>query len=135
MKVLLAVANGWYVLEKVPKKTIDFIKRHLPVNTKMFVGNRWHVTNSQIVNVINLTLSNDEEVDYRVLPQFLKDQVKHKVDDNPWSILHVAENAPEFIVDAVWKTLAKRYHPDTSTGNADLFMKYKAAYDTIKAKF
>ena len=133
MKVHLSKTKNWYLLENPSNKTVDFIKRHLTGRTSMRLEGGWHV--SRIVDVINYALSNGEDVDYSILPDTIKAELKREVHSTSSATLHLTDGAPEFIVDAVWKAIAKRYHPDTYTGDADLFMKYKAAYDKIKASF
>lgn len=48
-----------------------------------------------------------------------------------WATLYLAEGAPEYVVDAVWKTLAKRNHPDVG-GDAEVFKRLQEAYLRIK---
>lgn len=49
-----------------------------------------------------------------------------------WATLGCAPKAPMEIVDAAYKILAKRYHPDTG-GSHERMVKLNAAYERIKA--
>jgi hypothetical protein len=53
-----------------------------------------------------------------------------KKDNSPYSILYLTTDAPEFVVKAVYKTLAFKYHPDRG-GEAEQFQKVKEAYESI----
>lgn len=52
--------------------------------------------------------------------------------EEPHRILGVAKNAPETVVDAAYRSLAKEKHPDQG-GDAEEFTRIKQAYDTIKS--
>lgn len=49
---------------------------------------------------------------------------------NPFKVLSLSEDAPKEVVDAVWKALAWRHHPDVG-GNAELMKKINVARDSI----
>ena len=53
-----------------------------------------------------------------------------KKDTSPYSILYLIPNAPDFVVKAVYKTLAFKYHPDRG-GEAEQFQKVREAYEAI----
>jgi len=51
--------------------------------------------------------------------------------DNPYVILGLQENAAIEVVEAVFKKLAKKQHPDTG-GNSEEFIRIRDAYEKIK---
>ncbi len=50
---------------------------------------------------------------------------------DPWSTMFLTKGAPRFIIDAVWKALAKHHHPDRGGLAAD-FQRIKKAYEALK---
>jgi DnaJ-class molecular chaperone len=51
-------------------------------------------------------------------------------DSSPYSVLYIREDAPDFIIKAVYKALVFEYHPDHG-GNAEQFQTVKEAYEEI----
>jgi hypothetical protein len=51
---------------------------------------------------------------------------------NPYSVLGVSADAPDAVVDAAYRALAKEKHPDNG-GDPDEFKEIKQAYDRIKS--
>lgn len=58
---------------------------------------------------------------------------KNAVKEDPWSTLFLLPSAPVFVVEAVWRALANKYHPDKG-GDVSLFRKFKEAYDKLREK-
>lgn len=54
----------------------------------------------------------------------------------PWrEVLGVHETASDELIDATYIQLARKYHPDNlETGNAEMFIQIKKAYDMAKGK-
>jgi hypothetical protein len=52
--------------------------------------------------------------------------------DDPYSVLAVARGAPESVVDAAYRALAKENHPDNG-GDPENFKSIKQAYESIKS--
>jgi hypothetical protein len=50
---------------------------------------------------------------------------------NHYAVMFLTRNAPDFVVEAVWKALALVHHPDRG-GDSALFVRVKNAYDAIK---
>ena len=48
-----------------------------------------------------------------------------------YSKLYLLESAPEFVVKAAYKALAKNYHPDGDCPDSEKFKDIKDAYETI----
>ena len=52
--------------------------------------------------------------------------------NDPYSILEIRPGASDFIVNAAYRALAKKYHPDVQgTGNEEKFKIIQGAYDDI----
>lgn len=50
-----------------------------------------------------------------------------------WEVLQLSQNAHIEIITGVYKTLAKKYHPDNlATGDSDMFKKVNEAYEKAK---
>lgn len=49
---------------------------------------------------------------------------------NPFKVLNLSEDAPKEVVDAVWKALSKKYHPDVG-GDTEQMKKVNGARDEI----
>lgn len=50
---------------------------------------------------------------------------------NPYEILGIEKDATEKQIKDAFRILSKQYHPDSQTGNPDLFRKIKGAYDLL----
>jgi DnaJ-class molecular chaperone len=54
--------------------------------------------------------------------------------DEDYSVLHLHSTAPSYIVDAVYKAMAKHYHPDVNPKGADKMRKINSAYERIRKR-
>lgn len=50
---------------------------------------------------------------------------------SPWDVLGVKPGAPRDVVDAAYRTIAKRTHPDAG-GSVEAFREVQAAYDALR---
>jgi DnaJ-class molecular chaperone with C-terminal Zn finger domain len=50
---------------------------------------------------------------------------------SPWEVLGLPPNADEDVIDAVYRTKAKRLHPDVG-GDVAAFQELQAAYEAVK---
>lgn len=51
---------------------------------------------------------------------------------DPYEILGVRENASEAVIEAAYRQLAKKYHPDSEEGDREMFEKVRSAYEEIQ---
>ena len=65
---------------------------------------------------------------YKKGKNVIKNEVKFT---SKYSELYLLDSAPDFIVKAAYKALAKHYHPDGDAPNADKFKTIKDAYENI----
>jgi hypothetical protein len=49
-----------------------------------------------------------------------------------WEVLEIAPNSSEEMIDAAYKTLARKYHPDMPNGNHEMFIQINEAYTQAK---
>lgn len=65
--------------------------------------------------------------------KFLRDAQEAIDPESPYKVLGVRSDADDFIIEAVYKNLAKLYHPDNLVqGNEARFKEIQAAYDKIQ---
>lgn len=141
MRVVPSEASrGFYRIEAASAKLQSFIRSHINPKYKQYLDD-WYVKEVILLDVVKYAISIGEDIDQSDLPEVLKEFIEEALSktayfkSDPWETLFLLKNTPEFVVDAVWKALARYYHPDLSTGNAELFMKFKEAYDKVKATF
>ncbi len=52
--------------------------------------------------------------------------------NDPWTILEINPDASDFIVQAAYRAMARKYHPDNKeTGNEAMFIRIQTAYEAI----
>lgn len=110
----------------------------------------WRFHNSWLPHVIPVARAQFLEVDWSALPTEWQLRiagaqtktrrpprssrpVRKSVDKSPYAVLFVVDNAPIEVVQASYKALAMKYHPDRA-GDRDAMAKLNAAYDQIKKK-
>ncbi len=57
--------------------------------------------------------------------------VKSIIQEDPFAVMHLLPTAPQVMIEAAWKALAKLHHPD-SGGNEEEFKRVSDAYQRIK---
>ena len=65
------------------------------------------------------------------LAQLLNYQVQNDELENAYSVLGLEKNASMSEVKKSHRALAAKYHPDSATGNEELFIKVQDAYESI----
>lgn len=105
----------------------------------------WVVTPDQISEIALVGSGRFDEIKYFSLPPHLQARVKESLDSNNFSskspptndvernALYLTPDAPEFLVRAAYKALAKHYHPDNKdTGDEERFKVVSEAYRLMK---
>lgn len=103
------------------------------------VTNCWYVHMTWVDFLVNVSKRYYDEVDYLQLPldwQSLVTEVNVVCAPAPLLIdyfkqLYVTQNAPEAVIKASFKALARLYHSDTG-GTDDLMTQLNIAYDQIR---
>ncbi len=60
-----------------------------------------------------------------------RSQKKTIPQDDPFAVMHLLPSAPQSIIEAAWKALAKLHHPDMG-GDEETFKRIADAYSRIK---
>lgn len=125
MKFLPSTKKNFVIVETTSSSINKFITYKIPAKYKVF-AEVWHVHESYIPVLLNFSSKSGFEVDTSALPNYNAGSGRGE--------LFLTEDAPGFLVKAVWKALASYYHPDSPTGNSELFIKFKNAYEKLKGK-
>jgi DnaJ-class molecular chaperone len=111
------MSPAWIRIKKPAKDVLEYLRYSIP-STHRFYDDKessWFVHPEYSAQVQQLT-----GFPVTVLPP----------EPDPYAVLHLREGAPDFIIKAAWRELAKRLHPDHG-GNASDFAAAKAAYDKL----
>ena len=104
--------NNFYKLSQLDASDIEELKIHIPVEYRFYDAGNWYV-HKDFLNAIMTSV----EPESSVLQDF--------------QLLYLQPNAPEVIIDVVWRRLASMYHPDKG-GDPEDFKRLLAAYQRIK---
>lgn len=136
--------DNYYQVSDLCKLTRKYIIHTIPDTKRYLDGNTWFVHVSEVPSLVKKAKETGihSTIDYSVLPDLVKQTIdfvifnKKKQIQQPTdhTALHLTSDAPEFILDAVWKAIVRNCHPDTG-GNSDTFLRYKAAYESIKKRY
>jgi hypothetical protein len=117
------------------------IRQFVPQKYRSYSDKVLYVHKKYVPQVVVYILLKTGKVNYTSLPDDMQLEVsKYKKDheclvdavpSNPYTILHLLESAPEYILEAVWRAILKNEHPDVG-GNSDNFLRLKNAYEAIK---
>lgn len=133
MKILPSTKKDFYIIPSpVPKAIDDYIRFKIPTKFRVY-AEQWHVHADYLGVICKLFDRTGISVDSSAVPAYIL-QPDQALMQGPFETLFLRRGAPSMVVDAVWKALARYYHPDVSTGDNELFLKYKKAYDVIKNK-
>lgn len=112
-----------------PRKISDLIQK-IPGKYRTFAED-WYVHEKYILYLLKAIKKARIAVDISAIPEYIRSQL---VDDSSArDVLFITSYAPQFIIDGVWKILARRYHPDNqATGDPELFRRYSEAYQQLK---
>ena len=104
----------------------------------------WVVLPDVLVEIAIVAASHFDDVRYFSLPNRLQNLVQAALSSNNFTpksemntdsnlhSLYLTEDAPKFLVKAVYKALAKRYHPDNQkTGDEDEFKRVSEIYESL----
>lgn len=70
-----------------------------------------------------------------LIKAFLRQPKRRPQENDPWEILEVSAGASEFIIQAAYRAMARKYHPDNrDTGDAEKFKRIQTAYEAIQAR-
>jgi hypothetical protein len=116
-----------------------------------FVENfEWFIHKSYIVPILQLAVVKGEVIEYDSLPPelmkavdklkeewsaaFSEKTLENVVQDHDkvkwFGVLYLTPDAPEFIVKAVWRALARKLHPDVG-GDPEVFKELNNVYEEV----
>lgn len=107
----------FYKIVGAKGRALDWIRYSVPVQLRYFENGAWYVHQKHIEDV----------------KQLWDNDVVTTITSGPddYALLHLRSDAPVFIVEAVWRALAKLHHPDRG-GDEETFKRLNAAYQRIK---
>lgn len=108
--------QGWWAVIKPDRKVIEYLRRSIPQLYRQFDAETslWYVHDKYVESVRQLVYSTGSFSD----------------EEDPWALLHLRPGAPQAIIQAAWRVLAKDLHPDRG-GDEEQFVKVKAAYEKL----
>ncbi len=114
---------GTFLVRNAPKALQEKLKFAIPSNSRLFTEEGWIVQETYL-----------SQVEYWCKTYHLpfSSITKQSSKESYYKVLHLLPSAPDFVVDATWKVLARKYHPDSINGNQELFLTYKQAFDKIR---
>lgn len=134
MKIVPSTKRDFYIIPpSAPKAVDDYIRFKIPAKFRVY-AEQWHVHADYLGVICKLFDRTGISVDSSAVPAYILQPEGQALTQGPFETLFLRRGAPQMVVDAVWKALARYYHPDVSTGDNELFLKYKKAYDMIKNK-
>lgn len=157
ISLTLAAHGGWFEATGVTGKCLSFVTQQIPARERYYVQsqNKWIIRDEHLLTVARLGFLQDGNLHYEGLPikirtilqqvqeTWKKEDAKYTNAFRPTPVtppvsvasayvtLHLQPDAPFDIVEATWRYLARKHHPDKG-GDANLFMMYHEAYKSIK---
>jgi len=150
MKVITGKGN-FFKLFGAPTSVVQYLRYSVSQAYRYFETEdkpHWCVHRDYLIYAIQLGYSELGYVDYSDISADL--QVEIAKSKSSWKVrndlpdvninlkyeecfasLFLTPNAPHEIVDAVWKAVVRKYHPDVG-GDEDRFVQMKDAYEKIK---
>lgn len=125
MKIYPSQKRNFVVVDSFDSRITKFIVSKIPQKHRVF-AEVWHVHEDWVSVLLKFVQQHGINVDPSGLPSYTETR------QDPREDLFLTKNAPDFLIKVVWKALASHYHPDLETGDAELFMKFKQAYEKLK---
>lgn len=141
-------STDFFKVCRINSRVKKYLHRSIQSSKRYYEDGFWYVHTSEVVNLTRMGYAEFGHVDYRVLPDSLQMQIA--AEKHQWrkgstytphqnslgksealKIMYLQEGAPAFIIEAVWRALAKKHHPDRGGSNEE-FTAYLKAYNVIK---
>jgi hypothetical protein len=136
----------FYKVTDLCKVTKKYIIHRIPTYNRYSYGlGIWYILESELPYLLKKAKDTGiHTLEYSTLPPSIIENINRVLfktkpilkpikSNDYYSQLHLTHDAPSFIVDAVWKAIIKHQHPDVG-GDSEIFMKYKAAYESVRKK-
>lgn len=129
-----------FVVDRATPKVAGFIRSSVLYPNRVFDNGQWVLYRVQdAVAVAKIMIQETPDLDLSAIPSvFHQDIMFYRTSDggkaslSPYEVLFLTPEAPDFIVDKVFRELAKRFHPDRPDGNSEKFKEVNDAYQSIK---
>lgn len=110
---------SWWEVVRPNARVLEFVRRSIPSTFRTFAGEsgnqRWYVHDKYADQVRQIMNSSGTTA---------------LASDDPWAVLHLRPGAPQAIIKAVWRELAKTLHPDRG-GDPEQFKRASEAYEKL----
>lgn len=137
--------EDFFAVTGLDSQTKSFILR-LPDDKRYLLNNTWHVHKSALAEVIKKAKSTGlhKTIDYSDLPKELQTTINNilygkvrpklsipkSIPINHYAALHLLPSAPIEVVNAAYKILVLKHHPDRD-GDPETFLKIQKAFEVI----
>ena len=144
--------NGFFACTGLGMDTKNFLSSTVPSKLRYFENSVWYVFHTYLMDTVQMAYCEQGFVDYSQLPEAIQMQIATRKADwtvrqkkpsitiqqnagriEDYNTLHLTPSAPGYILDAVWKMIIRKCHPDKG-GDTEKFTQYKDAYERIKGK-
>ena len=131
----------WFSFEASGRNVFLFQKQFfkVPSSYRKKAGlNTFHVHKEYVIQLLGAGKRLFKTVDLTSLPRTVKKEYESYIstsksteDKSSFAVLFLTEDVPDFLLDSVFRILAKKYHPDVG-GDPDKFKLYREAYNDCK---
>lgn len=140
--------KDFYAFHGVPECVKTYLRMSVPALYRRFETEpkpRWLVHHSVVLSAIRLASEAGVEVKFSLSPELtallnrekkqwnIKAPLVETTKKNPYATFFLTPDAPMFIVEAVWRAILLKHHPDHG-GDPAAFIAFKEAYDELKEK-
>lgn len=134
--------NGYYEVSQLCKATKKYIINSITELNRYLNNKTWYVHESELPLLFKRAkdTGNHSVLDYSQLPNHIQENITSVLNkfkkivvqpSDDFSVLFLTPSAPSFIIEAVWRAILKKHHPDVG-GDADKFLSYKQAYERLR---
>lgn len=124
--------NKLFIILEAPYNAefTDTLKKSLPTKKRTWDGNdkAWYVVADQLDKLTHIL---DQYYDETILLDFPAQDVK----SDAWSKLYLIEGAPIELIQAAYRVLAKKFHPDVMGGDGEKMKSVNVAYKELMGEF
>lgn len=131
----------FYKFRNVSKFVSTYLKTGVDTSYRYFDEGYWFVHQEFLSRVVTIARSKSVVVDYHTLPDDIQILIASKRSTSnytkstqsygdAYSALHILPTAPEYVIKAVYRAMAKKHHPDQG-GEAEEFRRITEAYKEL----
>lgn len=110
---------SWWEVSRPTARVLEFLRRSIPSTFRTFAGEsgnqKWYVHDKYVDQVRQIMNSAGTPA---------------LSGEDPWAVLHLRPGAPQAIIKAVWREMARTLHPDRG-GDEEQFKRVQAAYEKL----